>query len=257
MEHIAALSGGLDSSVMYLYLTGYLCGGVRADVRGVFTDPGKEDPRTYAMLDVLEKMSGREIVRVRGPSWEAALEANAWFLPYHRARWCTREFKIKPFEAYIADREIVSHVGLRADEPERVGYLGDRGANIEPRYPLREMQMTRADVEREARRVGLPPTGEWSCGCCPFKPHFLQVQMVEQFPEMAEWMAWVEAEKEKRGAGGYTWVRGYTMRQLIDDATVREGIKRRWWAKHNSDAQLSLWDEADEDETPCLMCRVK
>ncbi len=256
MKHIASLSGGLDSSIMYLFLTGYLKGGIRADVTPIFTDPGKEDPRTYAMLDTLEQMSGREIVRLKGPTWEEALEANAWFLPFHKARWCTRVFKIKPFEAFVRGREIVSHIGLRADEPERVGYLGDKGSQITPRYILREMGVARADIEAEAQRIGLPPTGEWSCGCCPFKTHFLQIKMIEEQPEMAEWMAWVEEEKDRRGAGGYTWVRGYTMRQLIDNHLIRAEIKRRWWAQHHSKAQMSFLDE-DEEEQPCLMCRVK
>ena len=83
--------------------------------------------------------------------------------------------------------------------------------------------------------------------------------MIEQFPEMAEWMAWVEAEKQRRGGSGYTWIRGYTMRELIDNEQTRQAIKRRWWSRHNGEDQLTLWDE-DEPEselTPCLMCRVK
>lgn len=103
---IASLSGGLDSSIMYLYLTGYLRGGIRADVQGVFTDPGKEDPRTYEMLDTLEKMTGKSILRLRGPTWEEALEAYSWFLPFHRARWCTPMFKIRPFEAFVGEQRI-------------------------------------------------------------------------------------------------------------------------------------------------------
>jgi hypothetical protein len=241
---------------MYLFLTGYLKGGIRADVTPVFTDPGKEDPRTYEMLDTLERISGRKVVRLKGPTWEDALEANAWFLPFHKARWCTRVFKLRPFEAFVKGRSITSYIGLRVDEPERTGYLGDKGSRITPRYILREMGVTRADVESEAQRIGLPPTGLWSCGCCPFKTHFLQVKMIEEYPEMAEWMAWVEAEKKRKGAGGYGWIRGYTMRQLIDNPVTRGEIKRRWWAKNHSDAQMSFLDE-DEEDQPCLMCRVK
>jgi len=253
---IAPVSGGLDSSIMLLFLTGYLSGGITADVTPVFTDPGMEDPRTYAMLDVLEQMTGKEIVRLKGPSWTDALEANAWFLPYHRARWCTPTFKIKPFEAWVGKQIVTSYIGLRADEEERVGYLGDRGHAITPRYPLREMGITRADIESEARRIGLPPTGDWSCACCPFKTHFLQTEMIERQPDIAEWMAWVEEEKQKRGAGGYTWIRGYKMRDLIDNAVLRADIRRRWWGKNQSEDQLSFLD--DEPElSPCLMCRVK
>lgn len=164
-RHVACLSGGLDSSIMALFLTGYLRGGPRIDgLEFVFTDPRKEDPRTYDMLDTLEAM-GVGVTRVFGPTWEEALEAHAWFLPFHRARWCTRVFKIKPFEAHIMGSQVVSYVGLRADEPQRVGYLGDSGSTITPRYILREMGMNRAGVEWEAKRIGLPPAGLWSCSC--------------------------------------------------------------------------------------------
>lgn len=227
------------------------------DVVGVFTDPGKEDPKTYRMINVLEEMSGTQIKRIRGPTWEQALEAPAWFLPFHKARWCTRVFKIRPFEAFVGDRTVTSYVGLRADELERKGYLGDKGTRITPRYILREMGLTRSDVEFEAKRIGLPPTGQWSCGCCPFKTHYLQTVMIETQPEMAEWMAWVEAEKVRRGAGGYTWIRGYRMRELIDSVVLRAAIKERWWKRHHSDAQMVLFDGVEAEETPCLMCRVK
>ena len=256
MEHIAPVSGGLDSSIMLLFLTGYLKGGIRADVTPVFTDPGKEHPNTYAMLDTLEQMTGKRVIRVQGPTWEQALEAHNWFLPFHKARWCTYAFKIQPFEAYVKGFPVTSYIGLRADEAERTGYLGDKGTAVQPRYILREMGMTRADVEAEAQRIGLPPTGLWSCGCCPFKTHFLQVKMIEEQPAMAEWMAWVEAEKQRRGGSGYTWIRGYTMRQLIDNYLIRGEIKRRWWSKHSSAAQISFLSNEPEEQ-PCLMCRVK
>ncbi len=257
-RHIACLSGGLDSSIMALILTGFIPGGPLVDgqVEFAFTDPRKEHPNTYLMLDTLEKILGSKIVRLHGPTWEDALEANAWFLPYHRARWCPRVFKIRPFEAYVGSDKVTSYIGLRADEPERKGYLGDSGTNITPRYILREMGITRDDIEQEARRIGLPPTGKWSCSCCPFKPIMLQLEMIEQFPDAAEWMAWVEAEKERRGAGGYTWNRTYPMRELIDNPTTRRAIRRRYWATHNHDSQLSMWDE-EVLEGPCLMCRVK
>lgn len=258
MKHIACLSGGLDSSIMYLYLTRYLKGGPEIDeIEGVFTDPGKEHPNTYVMLDTLEAMTRTKITRLKGPSWEDALETNAWFIPFHKARWCTRTFKIQPFQAYVGQNKITSYIGLRADELERTGYLGDKGNHITPAYILRQMGLTRADVESEAQHASLPPPAPWSCGCCPFKTHFLQVQMIEELPQMAEWMHWVEQEKIHHNAGGYTWIRGYTMRELIDSPELRARIKRRWWPSRHHQNQSSLWNATAEEETPCLMCQIK
>ena len=259
MQHIACLSGGLDSSIMYLYLTGYLKGGpkIHAPIQAVFTDPGKEHPSTYAMLDTLERITKTEIIRLKGPTWEEALETHNFFLPFHRARWCTYLFKIQPFQAHVGQFATTSYIGLRADEPERKGYLGDKGTSITPTYILRQMDIIHTDIKALAQRTSLPPPAPWSCSCCPFKPHFLQVQMIEELPQAAEWMAWAEAEKKQRGGSDYTWIRGYTMRQLIDSPELRARIKRRWWTSHHHPDQAQLWDDADEEETPCLMCQVK
>lgn len=259
---IVPVSGGWDSAVLWLIVAGQVCvDGIsrrwqNPDAVAVFTDPGREDPRTYAMLDTLDAMTGRPIVRLKGPTWEEALEANSWFLPFHRARWCTLTFKIKPFQAWVGAEPVISYIGLRADEPERVGYLGDKGSNITPVYPLRELGITYDDRERIARSQGLPESGLWSCDCCPFKNHYLWVKLVEEYPERAAWCAWVEEEKERRGAGGYGWMRGYKIRELMESPGLRSEIRRRYWARHDHPDQGSLWAD-DQEEQPCLMCQVK
>jgi hypothetical protein len=257
MRHVASLSGGLDSSVMWLFLSGYLPGYRVDGIEAVFTDPRKEDPKTYAMLDALEQVTGVEIARVKGPTWEEALEQHSFFLPFHHARWCTPMFKIHPFVDYLGGDQVVSYIGLRADEPERRGYLGDDGDNVRPRYPLRELGLARADVERIAREVGLPEPAKWSCSCCPFRPHVMWAETIERMPEVAEWCAWVEEEKRRRGGSGYTWVRGYTIRELIDSPVLRSEIRRRYWAKNPHQSQ-TRWDwDVEFGEMPCLMCQVK
>jgi len=257
---IVPVSGGWDSAITWLFVAGYIRDGLISfadnEAVAVFTDPGREHPLTYAMLDTLDALTERPIIRLYGPTWEEALEAHAWFLPYWRARWCTPMFKIKPFQAWIGGEEVVSYVGLRADEEERVGYLGDRGNNITPRYPLREMGICFEDRERIAREIGLPPSGPWSCDCCPFKNHILWVDLIEQFPERAEWCAWVEEEKERRGAGGYGWMRGYKIRELINSPHLRSSIRQRWWARHDHENQSSFIDD-EYEATACLMCQIK
>ena len=254
---VVPVSGGWDSALTWLFVSGYLRDGLSSwydpDAVAVFVDPGREHPNNYRVLDFLDRVTGKPVVRLRGPTWEQALDAYGWFLPSPRARWCTRVFKIRPFESWVGQRSVRSCVGLRADEPLRVGYLGDR---VEAVYPLREMGITYSDREWLAGRVGLPDSGLWSCDCCPFKPHFLWVRLIEEYPQSAEWAAWVEEEKERRGAGGFGWLRGYRVRDLIDNPALRAGIRRRWWARHDSASQLSFWD-GDDVDMPCLVCQVK
>lgn len=257
MRHVASLSGGLDSSVMWLFLTGHLPGYKVDGVEGVFTDPGKEDPRTYDVLDALEQVGGVGIQRVRGPSWDEALEKKNFFLPFYKSRWCTFEFKIEPFVDHLNGDQVTSYIGLRADEPERRGYLGGDGDNITPRYPLRELGITRADVERIAVEVGLPEPGKWSCSCCPFRPHVMWVETVERMPDVAGWCASVEEEKKRRGGSSFGWMRYYSIRELIDSPTLRSQIRRRYWARNAHQAQGRFDWDLELGDSPCVMCQVK
>lgn len=262
MINVASLSGGWDSSIMFLYLTGYLKDGSTSlaipDIVGVFTDPGREHPATYAMLNTLEAMTNRPIIRLHGPTWEQALEAHAYFIPWHRARWCTPTFKIRPFQAWAATQPpMFSYIGLRADEQQRTGYLGDKGASITPHYPLREMGLTYQDRQRLGRQVGLPTPAPWSCDCCWAKNHILWVELVEQYPDRAAWCAHVEAEKQRRNAGSFGWMRGHAIQELIDNPTLRSEIRRRYYLRHQSADQLQLLDDQEPETTPCLMCQIK
>jgi len=81
--------------------------------------------------------------------------------------------------------------------------------------------------------------------------------MIEEFPERAEWCAWVEEEKERRGAGDYGWMRGYKVRQLIESPVLRAQIRRNYWRDRDHPDQLGLWSDEEEETTPCLMCQVK
>lgn len=257
---IVPVSGGWDSAITWLIVAGIIpdCRHFAdSDAMAVFTDPGREDPKTYAVLDTLDAMTKRPIIRLHGPSWEQALEANAWFLPYHHARWCTPTFKIKPFQAWVGSAAVTSYIGLRADEPERVGYLGDKGTNITPRYILREIGITFNDRQNIGRRLGLPDSGLWSCDCCPFKNHYLWVRLIEEYPASAEWCAWVEEEKERRGGGEYGWMRGYKIRDLINNPLLRAEIRTRYWSRHDHQDQLALWNDGDPENQPCLMCQVR
>jgi len=165
---VVPVSGGWDSAITWLIVAGMVKEDrhfADSEAVAVFTDPGREHPLTYAMLDALDAMTKRPIIRLQGLTWEEALEKHSWFIPWWRARWCTPKFKIHPFQAWVGEREIISYIGLRADEETRTGYLGDKGTNIVPRYILQEMGIAWDDRERLGRELGLPPSGPWSCDC--------------------------------------------------------------------------------------------
>ena len=49
-------------------------------------------------------------------------------------RWCTKMLKIKPFEKYVGDDEVMMYVGIRADE-DRAAYISTK-PNIKTVLPV-------------------------------------------------------------------------------------------------------------------------
>jgi hypothetical protein len=111
-RHILSLSGGKDSTALAIYMRDRV-----ADMEYVFCDTKKELPETYEYLDRIEAYLGKPIVRLcddRG--FDHWLKVYNNYLPSSRMRWCTKVLKIKPFEKYVGDDEVMMYVGIRADE---------------------------------------------------------------------------------------------------------------------------------------------
>ena len=141
MKHIVALSGGKDSTAMALRL---------ADVEPrkyiyVCTPTGDELPTMINHWNRLESILGQPIIKVDGVTL-GDLISHWSSLPSNKARWCTRVLKIERYNAWLADQDdIISYVGLRADEQGRAGMDFDDEA-ITIRFPLREWGWGESDV---------------------------------------------------------------------------------------------------------------
>ena len=74
------------------------------------------------------------------------------FLPSPQARWCTIQMKLVPFEKWIQPflddgYQVVSYVGIRADEPYRTGYEAGANKDILTVMPFREDDIDLAGVK--------------------------------------------------------------------------------------------------------------
>ncbi len=126
----------------------------------VYNDVGCELPETYAWLDAVEQKTGWRIVRV-GKSLDALIDQYGGFLPGPKSRYCTRETKIEPFEAWLGASSAVVYYGLRADE-NRIGYTPLKASRIHPVYPLREFDIDLRGVFSILEAQGLlPPDFFW------------------------------------------------------------------------------------------------
>ena len=151
MNSYVAFSGGIDSTALAL---------LRPDAQPIFTDTGWEFPELYAHLDKFEQVTGRTVIRITNTAYPGGIPQYARhykFLPNHRQRWCTGEFKILPMNKYLANNlpaELL--IGLRYDEERRGNLTEMDGLAIE--YPLRQQHMTRQDCIDLCLKHNLLPT---------------------------------------------------------------------------------------------------
>lgn len=169
-----------------------------------------EHEKTLKIMMQLEQLIGKEIIWVRGKSFDEIID-NAGCLPTWNRRFCTTEMKIIPMFEYLYFRYgITKHnIGFRADEPERLKNGGDRTMN----YPMScknfghhfqewqevEWQIKNYPLKRtfhfEIRSYWIKEHPEFdfpfdsNCRGCHHKPKELIKQNWEETPEVLEWFA--------------------------------------------------------------------
>jgi len=260
VRHILSISGGKDSAALAIYMRDR-----QPDMEYVFCDTQKELQETYEYLGRLEAYLGKKIERLNAErGFDHWLQVYGGYLPSPRMRWCTRQLKLKPFEEYVGDDEVISYVGIRADEP-REGYISTK-ANIRARFPFKEDGIVKADVLRilETSGIGLPSYYKWrsrsGCSFCFFQQKSEWVGLLETHPQLFEEAKQYEKVNPATGER-YTWSQGESLEELSRPERVKE-IKERRLRVLNSQPpganrsliQVFATDDDDADEKACLIC---
>jgi hypothetical protein len=140
VKHVLGISGGKDSAALAIYMKDRY---PQLDLTYYFTDTGKELDETYQLIERLEGYLGKKVARLESEDamksgqdpFDYYYKVFRGYLPSSQARWCTKEMKIKPFEAFVGDAPTLSYVGIRGDE-DREGYLSKK-TNIQAIFPFR------------------------------------------------------------------------------------------------------------------------
>lgn len=266
MRHVLGLSGGKDSAALAIYLRGKI-----PEMEYFFCDTGAELSETYAYLDKLEAYLGKPIARLNsGRTFEHWMELYRGTLPSPQMRWCTKNMKLKPLEAWLGDDPAYSYVGLRADE-HREGYISTK-ENLTSVFPFREDGIDMEGVKRilDTSGLGLPAYYEWrsrsGCYFCFFQRKAEWVRLAERHPQ--HFQKAVEIEKGVRYAQTamqgrqYTWSQGETLEELIarKDEILNEERSRQERDRLNR-KRIPLLDSLasgpDEDaDQACLICEL-
>lgn len=130
------------------------------DYEYIFNPVGFELPETLEWLDKVKTSLGIEITFI-GQDLRLTEEWLSGFRPNINSRYCTRLGKIEPTEEYFEGEGFI-YYGLRADEPERIGYVNKGKSELIAVYPLREESLGLNEVLKICNDSGLkPPTFRW------------------------------------------------------------------------------------------------
>src|SRR5579884_223218 len=228
-RHILSLSGGKDSAALAVYMRDRV-----PEMEYVFHDTDKELPETYAYLARLEALLGKRITKTASRyGFDHWLTVYGGLLPSNHRRWCTKMLKLKPFEAYVGDDQVVNYVGLRADE-DREGYISHK-PNIRAVYPFREDGLVRADILRilEESGLGLPPYMAWGrtrsgCFFCFYQQRIEWVRLKEHHPDLFDLAKQYEERASATGTK-FLWSGREPLSELERPERMQE-IKEQWVA---------------------------
>lgn len=172
LVHVIPISGGADSSCLALLMHERF---PLTRFRMMTTDTGAELPETYEFLDLIERVTGNPIERIK-PELDLfeLVEKYNGFLPSAQARWCTNQLKLKSFQGWMkqfAGQPMAMYVGLRADEPGRLAFAVD---GVQTVMPFIDAGWGRSDVFGYlSATVGVPRSYQTrtrsGCTVCPFQ----------------------------------------------------------------------------------------
>lgn len=187
-----------------------------------------EHDLTLRVMMQLEQLLGREIVWVRGKSFDEVID-NAGCLPTWSRRFCTTEMKIVPMFEYTYPRfgVVDKRIGFRADEIERIlrtqntttikyptsrNTFGQRQQNWEEvvwekhTFPLRKTFQYEIIQWWKATHPEVVFPADSNCLGCHHKPKELIKQNWLSNPDHLEWFARQEDKKfNKQKSAYYTW----------------------------------------------------
>ncbi|MBT3039174.1 MAG: phosphoadenosine phosphosulfate reductase family protein [Candidatus Thiodiazotropha sp. (ex Codakia orbicularis)] len=228
-RHVLGISGGRDSAALAVYMRQHH---PDIEVEYFFTDTGKELPEVYEYLGRLEGFLGHPI-RMLNPDrdFDFWLKQYNDFLPSAQTRWCTRQLKLRPFEAWVRPLleegiKIYSYVAIRGDEEYREGY-SSKHKNLIVKLPFKEAGIDKAGVLEilDGAGLGLPKYYSWrtrsGCTFCFFQQKIEWVRLLERYPDDFEKAKAYEKNAVDHGSP-FTWSQGESLEELSNPNRVQQ-----------------------------------
>ena len=255
VRHLLGLSGGKDSAALAIYLRDRV-----PEMEYFFADTGAELPETLEFVDLLQDYLGKPIVRLNaGRDFDYYLKLNNNYLPSPRQRWCTISLKLIPFENYVGDDPVISYIAIRADEPERSGYISKK-TNIKTCFPFKDDGLVKEDILNilESSGLGIPSYYKWrsrsGCYFCFFQKQEEWAGLKQYHPDLFEKAK--EYEKIDVVSGKkYTWNQKGNLDEILSRKEKPTSTENNKYKKSKKLIDNLLDDENDPDDG-CLICTL-
>lgn len=284
MRHILLISGkdSLATAIVQVERQPFL------PYEFVHNETGWDLPETLEWIERVGVHFNREIIKCGDDLTQICIEENCLPLAGQR-RFCTRLAKIKPLNDFLGLSDATIYFGLRADEPDRVGYSSPNYQFA--KYPLREMGLRLNDVWQLCSAAGLlPPTFHWewmeervrkilgddqylldklqpweramllawrsrsNCDRCMYARVYEKIGLYEHHPDRFEDACLLEERLCHRDE--LTWAKGYRLRDLIQRSESIKEKRAKAIVRYLRTKQVRcLWDEDEQpDELLVTSC---
>jgi PP-loop superfamily ATP-utilizing enzyme len=263
VRHILGLSGGKDSTALAIFMRQQYPG---LEIEYFFCDTHKELKETYEYLGRIEDWLGIKIHYLEAErGFDHWLDVYGGVLPSPKMRWCTKQMKIIPLEKWVGDDEVITYVGIRADE-NRDGYISTK-PTITAKFPFKEHGLVKADIIRllEESGIGMPDYYRWrsrsGCYFCFFQRKYEWVMLAQEHPDLFQKA--VEYEQNHRDGRTYTWTQGETLLELLERKDQIIADHEKAMAKTSQQKPdrplveaLEFVLDKEDDTLPCLACHL-
>lgn len=164
-----------------------------------------------------------------------------------------------PFENYVGDDPVISYIAIRADEPERSGYISKK-TNIKTCFPFKDDGLVKEDILNilESSGLGIPSYYKWrsrsGCYFCFFQRQEEWVGLKQHHPDLFEKAK--EYEKIDVVSGKkYTWNQKGNLDEILlrEEKQISTDNNRHKKSKKLID---NLVDDENDPDDGCLICTL-
>jgi PP-loop superfamily ATP-utilizing enzyme len=207
-EKLISYGGGVNSTALVILL---LQEGFRYPI--VYSDLGSEMPETVEYVEKFKKwlidnyqvkmkiLNPKVTPKYFDPRLRKYDSIESYcigqgIVPFRMARWCTKDWKIKPIQRWGKEHGIFTHlIAFSSEESHRKSQIEGK---YERRHPLIALDIDRDECKNIIERAGLPVPPKSSCFFCMYRKKREWAILKANYPDLFERAGKIEEAASRR-----------------------------------------------------------